>query len=453
MKKICFVLALVLMLSSLCVAPVFAANLNVNIGEIKITGADFTIFDDKGSTRISSEGFDKDKKSSNAKTGLTQTEASVAPQKVSGDVAHYVSGISNFTYSDTWRSKYAGTNVASVANSDANAQNRKHYIISFDLYRTIDKPICLRYGFATGNSTEIHFGNIGTDDLANLKRNRVNDTVTNKWQNIVVDTEIKPATAGTANGWITKVYVDGVPQKIKDKNGKEDYTALGNIITSGTVTDTISVFNTTGLTMLFTENTKYDFYFDNFKAVASDNAYVPGAAATIEGADATGAVTYESGTKASAVTATNAASVEIYRANAGSATGYDIISGDAVIANNDIIKLTTANGVYSYYTVKVGGGGVPFAIGDLTAPASSPVKGSEISASLALSGDTADKEVTLILALYRGITLCEIKTATIANGADVSGDLTVSTTVPSLDGNYTAKAFVWENANSMIQYK
>lgn len=451
MKKICFVLALVLMLSSLCVAPVFAENLYVNIGKFT-TGPDYTIFNDDGSKRISSEGFDKDKKSSNAKTGLTQTEASVAPQKVSGDVAHYVSGTSKFTYPDTWRSKYAGTNVAFVANSNDNAKNRKHYIISFDLYRTIDKPICLRYGFATGNSTEIHFGNIGTD-LANTKRNRVNDTVTNKWQNIVVDTEIKPATAGTANGWITKVYVDGVPQKIKDKNGKEDYTALGDIITSGTVTDTISVFNTTGLTMLFTENTKYDFYFDNFKAVASDNAYVPGAAATIDGADATGAVTYASGTKASAVTATNAASVEIYRANAASTTGYDIISGDAVIANNDIIKLTTANGVYSYYTVKVGGGGVPFAIGNLTAPASSPEKGSSISASLALSGDTADKEVTLILALYRGITLCDIKTATIANGAAVSGDLTVSTTVPSSDGNYTAKAFVWENADSMIQYK
>lgn len=450
MKKLCFVLALVLMLSSLCVAPVFAANLNVNIGNFN-TGEDFTIFNDDGSTRISSEGFDKNGSST---TGLEQTAASAAPQKVSGDVAHYVSGTSTLTFLDTWKYKYAGTKVGSAAGSDANAQNRKHYIISFDLYRTIDKPICLRYGFVKGNSTEIHFGNIGTDDLANLKRNRVNDTVTNKWQNIVVDTEIKPAAAGTANGWITKVYVDGVPQKIKDKNGKEVDTASGGITTSGEDTTTISVFNTTGLTTLLTAvGTKYDFYFDNFKAVASDNAYDPGAAATIDGADATGAVTYEPGTKASAVTAANAASVEIYRANAGSTTGYDIISGDAEIANNDIIKLTTANGVYSYYTVKVGGVGVPFAIGNLTAPVSSPEKGSNISASLALSGETADKEVTLILALYRGITLCEIKTATIANGAAVSGDLTVSTTVPSLDGNYTAKAFVWENADSMIQYK
>lgn len=451
MKKLCFVLALVLMLSSLCVAPVFAANSNVNIGEFT-TGEDFTIFNDDGSKRISSEGFDKN---GSETTGLTQTAASAAPQKVSGDVAHYVSGTSTLTFPDTWKFKYAGTKVGSAAGSDANAQKRKHYIISFDLYRTIDKPICLRYGFVKGNSTEIHFGNIGTDDLANLKRNRVNDTVTNKWQNIVVDTEIKPATAGTANGWITKVYVDGIQQKIKDKNGKEVDIASGGITTSGTDTTTISVFNTTGLTTLFTAvGTEYNFYFDNFKAVASDNAYVPGAAATIENADATGAVTYEPGTKASAVTAANAASVEIYRAiAAGNATRYDIISGDAVIANNDIIKLTTANGVYSYYTVKVGGVGVPFAIGNLTAPVSSPEKGSNISASLALSGDTADKEVTLILALYRGITLCDIKTATIANGAHVSGDLTVSTTVPSLDGNYTAKAFVWENANSMIQYK
>ena len=449
MKKICFVLALVLMLSSLCVTPVFAAD--VNIHEFNITGADFTIFEDDGSERKSSAGFDK---YLTATTGLEQTAASAAPQKISEDVAHHVSGTSTVDDSSIWKYRYAGTKVASAAGSDANAQNRKHYIISFDLYRKIDKPICLRYGFIKGNATEMHFGNIETD-LKNESKFRVNDTVTNKWQNIVVDAEIKLGTAGTA-GWITKVYVDGIQQEIMNTAGtKKDYTALGNITTTDTDTTKISVFNSTGLSMLFTKDAKYDFYFDNFKAVASDNAYVPDAAATIDGADATGAVTYASGTKASAVTATNAASVEIYRAraNATGATEYDIISGDAVIANNDIIKLTTANGVYSYYTVKVGGVGVPFAIGNLTAPVSSPEKGSEISASLALSGDTADKEVTLILALYRGITLCEIKTATIANGAAVSGDLTVSTTVPSLDGNYTAKAFVWENADTMIQYK
>lgn len=451
MKKLCFVLALVLMLSSLCVAPVFAANSNVNIGAFT-TGEDFTIFDDDGSKRISTAGFDK---YSTETTGLKQTAASAAPQKISGDVAHHVSGTSTLTFPDTWKYRYAGTKVASAAGSDPKAQNRAHYIISFDLYRTIDKPICLRYGFIKGNSTEIHFGNIGTDDLANLKRNRVNDTVTNKWQNIVVDTEIKLGTGASADGWITKVYVDGVPQKITNSAGTEVDTASGIITTTDTDTTKISVFNSTGLTTLFTAvGTKYDFYFDNFKAVASDNAYVPDAAAKIDGADATtGAVTYAPGTKASAVTATNAASVEIYRAIAvGNATRYDIISGDAEIKNNDIIKLTTANGVYSYYTVKVGGG-VPFAIGNLTAPASSPVKGSQISASLALSGETADKEVTLILALYRGITLCDIETATIARDDAVPDNLTVSATVPSLDGNYTAKAFVWENANSMIQYK
>lgn len=447
MKKLCYVLALVLMLSSLCAAPVFAADLvDVNIGAFT-TGPDFTIFNDDGSTRISTAGFDKYLKET---TGLKQEAASAAPQKVSGDVAHHVSGTSTVDDSSIWKFRYAGTKVASAANSDVNAQKRAHYIISFDLYRTIDKPICLRYSFATGSAIEMYFGNIG-NDLKNTKRYRVNDTVTNKWQNIVVDAKIELGTT-SADKWVTKVYVDGIQQRITKKDGTEVDTVSESITTSGDTT-TISVFNSTGLSTLFTTGTAYDFYFDNFKAVASDNAYVPGAAATIEGADATGAVTYASGTKASAVTATNAASVEIYRANAASATGYDIISGDAAIANNDIIKLTTAKGVYSYYTVKVGGGGVPFAIGNLTAPASSPEKGSEISASLALSGETADKEVTLILALYRGITLCEIKTATIANGADVSGDLTVSTTVPSLDGNYTAKAFVWENANSMIQYK
>lgn len=447
MKKICFVLALVLMLSSLCAAPVFAAN--VNIHEFNITGEDFTIFNDDGSKRISSAGFDKYLTTT---TGLTQTAASAAPQKISGDVAHHVSDTSTVDDSSIWKFRYAGTKVASAAGSDANAQNRKHYIISFDLYRTIDKPICLRYGFIKGNAIEMYFGNI-ENDLKNTSRFRVNDTVTNKWQNIVVDAEIKLGTGASADGWITKVYVDGVPQKITNSAGTEVDTASGIITTTDTDTTKISVFNSTGLSTLFTKGTAYGFYFDNFKAVASDNAYVPGAAATIDGADATGAVTYASGTKASAVTATNAASVEIYRAIAvGNATRYDIISGDAEIKNNDIIKLTTANGVYSYYTVKVGGG-VPFAIGNLTAPASSPEKGSEISASLALSGETADKEVTLILALYRGITLCEIKTATIANGAAVSGDLTVSTTVPSIDGNYTAKAFVWENADSMVQYK
>ena len=95
---------------------------------------------------------------------------------------------------------------------------------------------------------------------------------------------------------------------------------------------------------------------------------------------------------------------------------------------------------------------VPFSIGNLTAP-EAPVKGGQITSSLALAGDTADKNVTLILALYKGITLCDMKTAEIKNGDAVSGNLSCTINVPDVSGNYTAKAFVWSDKDTMIQYK
>ncbi|MCI5970088.1 MAG: hypothetical protein MRZ29_02910 [Oscillospiraceae bacterium] len=440
MKKICFVLALVLMLSSLGIAPVFAANTSCNI-TLQTGVADFTIFNDDGSTRLSENGFDTNvtyKKT----TDLTQTENVSAPHKAASDVAHYVTGTSAVDDSSCWKYLYTPATAATPAESNELAKNRAHYIISFDLFRTIDKPIGIRYILCPGYAVEFYFGNIDAD-MTTWKKNRINDTVTNKWQNIVIDVEIQaPKTM------IAKVYIDGIQQEFLKSDGTafQEYKSI-NINTSSADIETVAIYKGTGLTTIFTSGTAYDFYFDNFKTVASDNAYVPDTPATIQGASENGFVSVEDGALASSITATGAKSIEVYRQNSASATGYDLVESTAALATNDIIKLTTQNGVYSYYTVRKA-----FSIGNLTAP-EAPVQGGKITSSLALAGETADKNVTLILALYKGITLCDMKTDEIKNGNAVSGNLSCTINVPDVSGNYTAKAFVWSDKDTMIQYK
>lgn len=462
MKKICFVLALVLMLSSLGIAPVFAAE-------------DITVVDTMDGTERSSVSYaSASVKSGNTTetitTGFTQSTGA-APQKNADDNALYVSGTA--TYTSTALSVSTGRDIYNVKNKTkgthyASFTKRTYNEFSFDVYvGKNDKGFIPIYVNCGGVSRNFYLctNDLYSDDSATRYASITGvpsgwifyGLEREKWARVTVTHTMAYDTSGTDGNGTAKftLYINGteIPtfynmtsstQKA-DMNYNNAALARGKTVTGTQFSSQLSMCNNTGDVR--------DFYIDNVTYKASDTtAIVPGAAATISSADENGIVTVEDGALASSITATGAQSIEVYRKNSASATGYDLVESTAALATNDIIKLTSTSGAYSYYTVKVNRVAVPFSIGNLTAP-EVPVKGGQITSSLALAGDTADKNVTLILALYKGITLCDMKTAEIKNGDAVSGNLSCTINVPDVTGNYTAKAFVWSDKDTMIQYK
>lgn len=462
MKKICFVLALVLMISSLGIAPVFAAE--------DITVVDTMDGTERSSVSYASASVKSGDTTETITTGFTQSTGA-APQKNADDNALYVSGTA--TYTSTALSVSTGRDIYNVKNKTkgthyADFTGRTYNEFSFDVYVGKDDkkgfiPIYVNCGGISRNFY-LCTNDLYSDDAAARYKSI---TGTNggwifyglereKWARVTVTHTMAYDTSGTYGNGTAKftLYINGteIPTAyaMSSKTGQatpySNTVALdrGKTVTGTQFSSQLSMCNNTGDVR--------DFYIDNVTYKASDTtAIVPGAAATIATADENGIVTVEDGALANSITATGA-TVEIYRKNSKSETGYDYVEPTAALATNDIIKLTSTNGVYSYYTVKLNRVAVPFAIGNLTAP-EAPVQGGQITSSLALSGDAADKNVTLILALYKGITLCDMKTAEINSGDAVSGNLSCTIDVPDVSGNYTAKAFVWSDKDTMIQYK
>lgn len=454
MKKICFVLALVLMLSSLGIAPVFAAE-------------DITVIDTMDGIEKSNVSYAK---KSSASTGFIQSTGA-APQKQTSDKALHVSGKATYDTTGSSLSVSTGRDIYSVKKNVsgthyADFTGRTYNEFSFDVYVGKDDkgfiPIYVNCGGVSRNFF------LCTNDLYSEDSAERYASITGitggwifyglereKWARVTVTHTMAYPTSGTAGNGTAKftLYINGteIPKAYVMSSSKA--TPYDNTVALSRpksekdprqLSSQLSMCNNTGDVR--------DFYIDNVTYKASDTtAIVPGAAATIATADENGIVTVEDGALANSITATGA-TVEIYRKNSASATGYDYVEPTAALATNDIIKLTSTNGVYSYYTVKLNRVAVPFAIGNLTEP-EAPVKGGKITSSLALSGDAADKNVTLILALYKGITLCDMKTDEIKSGDAVSGNLSCTINVPDVDGNYTAKAFVWSDKDTMIQYK
>ena len=449
MKKIFFVLALVLMISSLGIAPVFAAE-------------DITVVDTMDGAEKSNVSYAK---KSGTATGFTQSTGA-APQKNADDNALYVSGTA--TYTTTLLSVSTGRDIKSVKDKTngthyASFTGRTYNEFSFDVYvGKNDKGFIPIYVNCGGVSRNFYLctNDLYSDDSATRYASITGVSSgwifygleREKWARVTVTHTMDYEKNNTAK---FTLYINGkeIPTAYSMNGSTKKATPYSNTVALARGEDAESKQLSSQLSMCNNTGDVRDFYIDNVTYKASDTtAIVPGAAATISSADENGIVTVEDGALANSITATGAQSIEVYRKNSASATGYDLVESTAALATNDIIKLTSTSGAYSYYTVKVNKVAVPFSIGNLTAP-EAPVKGGKITSSLALAGDTADKNVTLILALYKGITLCDMKTAEINDGDAVSGNLSCTIDVPDVAGNYTAKAFVWSDKDTMIQYK
>ena len=237
-----------------------------------------------------------------------------------------------------------------------------------------------------------------------------------RWHNVVI------AFNFDGKNLIYKVYVDGT---IKDEHyryntSKGMYKVQSESFSPTAYSNDVSPwYFLARATLKYVVGEKHDFYFDNviYKAGA---VYTGDTKATIESA-VDGVVTVENDVTLEGIKAlaTGADAVEIYRANSQATTGYDAITEN--FATGDIVKLVTQKGSYSYYTLNVTSKSEEpeepeFVIGDLSSYLD--VSGGNVSASVALTGGKADKDVTLVVCLYKGITLIDMVTDSVATGED-----------------------------------
>lgn len=446
MKKLSFLLALVLIFSSIAVVPVFADTEYICAGDTNANASNTFA------------------KYSDASSGLTSDVNVAGPLKMSGDVVYHVYGTSAVADTNWWR--YA---FGQAFTSNADFSNKNTYTYSTDLYfpTTADETTKSEVVICAGVSGKTEGSTSTTSKAMNLlfrtgEYAEGDDCYNNataifygfekdKWYNITVNTSFDGANL-TLN-----IYVNGEQpaEHYRWTSSKGSYPVSGATVKPSAFTTPLKTWYFVARnTLKYVIGEKHDFYFDNviYKAGAT---YTGDTKATIESA-VDGVVTVETDVTLDGIKAlaTSANAVEIYRANAQAATGYDAITEN--FATGDIVKLVTANGSYSYYTLNVEEGEEPpvepenpFVIGDLTSDLD--VSDGSVSASIELTGDKADKDVTLVVCLYKGITFIEMKTDSVLTGDDPK-TLSASISVPEGE-NYTAKAFVWDSLEGMTMLK
>ncbi|MBE7038784.1 MAG: hypothetical protein E7404_07785 [Ruminococcaceae bacterium] len=461
MKKLSFLLALVLIFSSIAVVPVFAASSYIYDGEY-VSSYSYESY----------TGKDSDGSQKTWTTGLTdEYKIGNAPQKNSDDYVYHVYGTVTEKNHEIWRHSF--NKSLSNDNDFKNKTDNNSY--SFDIYFPTLTENNARSEFVVAAGTNkiapyVVFvcGEFDTNRKFNIAATSTSSSIividgleNDKWYNITFDVKYDGKNNVDASGSRLErnIYINGnlVSKYYKYASSKWTEANAMPIVNESATTYT-DWYMLARNSLFFDVGDYHNFYFDN--VIYKNSLFTPDAPATIATAE-NGVVKVKTDVTLNGIKAlaTNANAVEIYRENAESTTGYDAITEN--FATGDIVKLVTANGSYSYYTLNVEEDEEPpvvepdepenpFVIGDLTSDLD--VSDGSVSATLELSGDTADKDVTLVVCLYKGITLVEMLTDTISNGDEVK-NLSKSITVPTEAGNYTAKAFVWDSLNSMNMLK
>lgn len=381
----------------------------------------------------------------NSSSGLTYEYGISAPQKTESDTSYHVYGTSKIDDFNGY--KYA----FSKSVNEQDFTDKTSYSFSTDVYF----PTIL-------NETELHRSEIVISSGANnitpnvvfmagaFDNTRVFDGKTfvvenvgyDKWHNVVINMTFDGTTLNQ------NIYIDG--------NLVTEYYSVNS---SGTwvkstvmpISNTASVPLSSGyhmlarLTLNYVTGEIHDFYFDNVKYQAS--SFIPDQKAVIETALDGIVKVYEGTTADEILSLSNAVACEIYRPDSNS---YTFVEDD--FETGDIVKLVTQNGTYSYYTLAVMKKG--FVIDSIVYPPDSISANDEITTEVSLSGTVTNKDVTIILCLYKGITLIDMQTLIVPEDTDVSKGYVAkpnSITVPNEDGNYIAKVFVWNTFDNMQQ--
>lgn len=450
MKKLSLLIAMLIVFSSLFAVPAFAANQYTYIGSTNSHGGMNT-----------------------ATSGITLTNKTETAPQNSG-AAYRLNGtslVNNATYTTYYTGK-----AWTYGSTDTDFDNKTTYSWEFDVFfpSKLDTPVSEEEGvkitnapreiviYAGYNQASVAFAFRAGDEYNSATDLTHGKTYTkifyglklDTWHRITINTTLD--TSKTSSNATYNVYLDGKPFEYYCETKNTTSIAKVNKASTGIVAS----FNTTdktwtmrsSLSFWYVQNTYYDVYFDNL--ILSNSIVTPSAALTIEDASAEGVVTLYAGSdgvvslaEVESLKADNT-TIEVYR-KPSDGVFTQITEGN--VANGDIIKYESAGG-YNYYTISIDTSSpVPFAMSNYVAPNASPANGDTVTASIDLSGDEADKNATLILCIYKGITLIDMISDSITNGTaitDENNKLECSYTVAQ-SGTRT-KAFVWDTFTGMI---
>ncbi len=367
MKKLSFLLAMIMILSSFVVMPVFAAAAVHTYTEYKYDGTADT---QRNTTAV---GWYS---SANTSSGLTHSINAAAPQQGSSEKAYNISGTSALGYYDNLYTFFSGVNfnltsTASTAVLNDNFKNKDNYAWSVDVYfpsnaYTARQEVRLHLGltasafyfaFRTGTNPEgesdVTYKSIPSNGSSQYKA--FYGLQQDRWHNIAVN-------LSKNNNTLTyTVMVDGVVQgEYYERTSSSDLTLKKVEATSLTATTSATEWlPSMKLALPLDSGKTYNLYYDNFNLYATGTTLAPAAATMATNGDVTvdnsakTLTVVDTATAATIISASSAtaASAEVYRADS-SALGYTQVV-DGSFATNDIVKIKSTTGAYSYYTLIV----------------------------------------------------------------------------------------------------
>lgn len=359
MKKISFLLAMIMILSSLFAVPVFAADAPAALTEYTFDGT---------STKDTTNALTATNTLASS-TGLTFASNVAAPLKNSTDTAYKLSGTASANALTQAKSFYTSFSALEGWTSSA------FYTVSVDFFVSSEseqKEFILKAGTSKwGLPIVLKAGTYAEDTDKNcIQYGRVfYGFETDKWNNLVVAVEVTdPNSAGKATINL-KPYLNGVAltkyYKPGSTAGTTGYplTATENDITTSSISSATAAVGGYVDGRVFVRAVKdkqNEFYFDNLKFTVSDTAYAGGTPVGNFGSNGDSVVVNET-TKEITIKATvnkatidsfaNAGEkVEIYRAD-DSAAGYSLVESD--FETGDIVSITSSTGAYKYYSLIV----------------------------------------------------------------------------------------------------
>ncbi len=452
MKKLSFLLALVLVFSTLCFTPVFAASKYEYTGDADVDSNLITY-----------------KWSNSASSGIASEHDQAGPHKAATDKVYKMSGTSLVDDSNFYN-YFVGRKFSATAMADSDFNGLSTYTWEVDVFIPSKASTEKAFVFRVGNSsTGLNCAFIAGDKPSDVTTyNTKNVKVfygldVDKWHNIVITLNIDKS--ASTNNLTYSVYLDGAEfanywQTSTSSTTLTAKTGSASIKASSTAVNSSTTYTPNMmLTFDMAINDVFEMYYDNYCIYPTVNT--PTAAATLsdEGdvVDETNKIVTLGNTNTVAdittlATLTAGATIEVYRADSNEATGYKALTTADVVADGDIVKLTSAGGQYSYYDVNIEVPTTPYAKGNLNVSGfnANPAANTEVSLSLPITGTVAGEDITLVLCLYKGITLIDMITDSIAKNDQIANEadtLSVSLT-PSVSGTH-AKYFVWHTLTGM----
>ncbi|MBE7038785.1 MAG: hypothetical protein E7404_07790 [Ruminococcaceae bacterium] len=289
-------------------------------------------------------------------SGLTQDDNTSGPQNTATDKVYHVYGTSSVGDNGYWKFAFN----KSLA-KDTNFIKNNNYSFMTDLYfpTTTDATTKSEFIVSIGSGVDKSIGSSKTMNIV-FRAGEYKESDSNfgnsgfvfyglekdRWHNVAIDF------AFDGKNLTYKVYVDGI---LKGEHYRYSSTNGMYKVESDTIVPTAyasavsSWYFLSRATLKFVNGEKHNFYFDN--VIYKNSAYTPALVPKIESA-VDGVLSIDEGKTVSDVAslATNAEKTEVYRYNTTTKTYTQV---NDLVATGDVIKLVSLGGAYSYYQISV----------------------------------------------------------------------------------------------------